>query len=143
MYKAMFKYVSIIDFPYCPTKLAIQSNLYPEVEIISECLDNSKKTVSFDDMVHGIDGDELVTHVVFNGGNTFYLWIRSYQSKCITADYQSKSSNDDEHTSNIILENYVLLDMGPTAAFPLTHTSDRDFMTIPNSHKSTHQQKRD
>ena len=139
----MFKYVSTIDFPYCPTNLAIHSNLYPEVENKSICSDNSKKTVSFDDMVHGIDGDDLVTQVFLNGGNTFCLWIRSYQPKCITSDDQFIFSNDDDHTSNIILDNYVLLDMCPTAPFPLTHTSDRDFMTIQNPRISTHQDKTD
>ena len=143
MYEAMFKYVSIPDFRYCPIKFANHSNLNTEVKNLSNCLDNCKKTVSFVDMVHGIDGDELATHVVFNGGNTFYLWIGSHQPKCITSDDQFNFSNDDEHTSNIILENYVLLDMGPTAAFPLTHSSDRDFMTIQNPRESTHQQKTD
>ena len=139
----MFKYVLIFDFPYCPTNLAIHSNFYPEVENKSICLNISKKTVSFDDMVHGIDGDELVTHVVFNGGKTFCLWIRSYQPKCITSDDQFNFSNDDEHTSNIILDNYNFLDMCPTAPFPLTHTSDRDFMTIQNPRISTHPHKTD
>ena len=94
-------------------------------------------------MVHGIDGDDLETHVVFRGGNTFCLWIRSYQPKCISSDDQFNFSNDDEHTSNIILDNYVLLDMCPTAPFPLTDTSDRDFMTNQNPRISTHQHKTD
>ena len=143
MYGADFIYFPVFDFPYCPTKLVICSFLYPEIETTWKDIHNSKKTVSFDDMVNGIDGDDIVTRVIFNGGNIFYFWIRSYQSKCITADYQSKSCNDDEHTSNIVLENYVLLDMGPAAAFPLTHTSDRVFVTIQYPWKSTHQPETD
>ena len=70
MYGADFIYFPVFDFPYCPTKLVIRSFLYPEVETTWKDIHNSKKTVSFDDMVHGIDGDDLVTHVVLNGRNT-------------------------------------------------------------------------
>ena len=62
--------------------------MYPNVESMSICLNNSKKTVSFIDMVNGIDGDDVVTGVLFNGGNIFYFLIRSYQPKRITSDNQ-------------------------------------------------------
>ena len=88
MYEAMFKYVSTFYFPHCPTKFAIHSFLYPNVESISNCLDNSTKTVSFDDMVNGIDGDDIVTGVLFNGGNIFYFLFRSCHSNRITGDNQ-------------------------------------------------------
>ena len=57
------------------------SFLYPEVENIWKDIDKSKKTVFFEDMVHSIDGHDLVTHVVLNGGNIFYLWSQRHQPK--------------------------------------------------------------
>ena len=116
MYEAIFKYFPVLDFPYCPTKLANHSFLYPEVENIWKDIDKSKKTVSFEDMVHGIDGHDLVTHVVLNGGNIFYLWSQRHQPKLwktfrsfetlqwIPNFDQYNFFNDDKHTSNINLD---------------------------------------
>ena len=47
--------------PYDPTKLAIHSSLRPEDDLISNCGPNIKKTVSFDDVVHFIDEENMVT----------------------------------------------------------------------------------
>ena len=58
-------------------------------------------------MVNGIDGDDIVTGVLFKGGYIFYFLIWSYQPKRITSDNQFNFSNDNKHTSNIILDNYV------------------------------------
>ena len=49
--------------PYDPTKLAIHSILRPEDDPISNCGPNVKKTVSFDDVVHFIDEENIVTYV--------------------------------------------------------------------------------
>ena len=48
--------------PYDPTKLAIHSILRPEDNLISNCGQNFKKTVSFDDIVHFIDEEDIVTY---------------------------------------------------------------------------------
>ena len=139
----MFKYVSTLYFLHCTTKFAIHSILYPNVESITICLDNSKKTVSFNDILNGIDGDDIVTGILFNGGNIFYFFIRSYQPKRITSDNQISFSNDNNHTISIFLDNCVLWDTGPGAHFSLTHTSDGVLMTIQDPRKWTHQPKTD
>ena len=57
--------------PYDPTKLAIYSILRQEDDLISNCGPNVKKTVSFDDVVHFIDEENIVTYVDFDCGITF------------------------------------------------------------------------
>ena len=57
--------------PYDPTKLAIHFILRPEDDLISNCGSNFKKTVSFDDVVHFIDEENIVTYVDFGCGITF------------------------------------------------------------------------
>ena len=47
--------------PYDPTKLAIHYILRPEDDLISNCGPNVKKTVSFDDVVHFIDEENIDT----------------------------------------------------------------------------------
>ena len=47
---------------YDPTKLAIHSILRSETDLISNCSQNFKKTVSFDDIVHFIDEENIVTY---------------------------------------------------------------------------------
>ena len=58
--------------PYDPTKLAIQSILRPEDDLISNCGPEVKKIVSFDDVVHFIDGQNMVTYVDFDCGIRFF-----------------------------------------------------------------------
>ena len=57
--------------PYDPTKLALHSLLRPEDDLISSCGPNVRKTVSFDDVVHFIDEENIVTHINFDCGITF------------------------------------------------------------------------
>ena len=45
--------------PYDSTKLAIHSILLPEDDLISNCGPNLKKTVSFDEIVHFIDEENM------------------------------------------------------------------------------------
>ena len=58
--------------PYDPTKLAIHSILRPEDDLISNCGQNFRKTVSFDDIVQFIDEEDIVTYEDFDCGITFY-----------------------------------------------------------------------
>ena len=46
---------------YDPTKLAVHSILRPEDDLLSNCGQNCKKTVSFDAIVHFIDEKNIVT----------------------------------------------------------------------------------
>ena len=58
--------------PYDPTKLAIHSILRPVDDLISNCGQSFKKTVSSDDIVHFIDEQYIVTYEEFDCGITFY-----------------------------------------------------------------------
>ena len=68
----MYNYNKSVLSPYDPTKLAIHSILRPEDDLISNCGPNLKKTVSFDDVVHFIDVENMVTYVDFDCGITFF-----------------------------------------------------------------------
>ena len=68
----MYNYNKSGFSPYDPTKLAIHSNLHPEDDLISNSGPNVKKTVSFDDVVHFIDEENIVTYVDFDCGITFF-----------------------------------------------------------------------
>ena len=57
---------------YDPTKLAIHSILRPKDDLLLNCGQNFKKTVSFDGIVHFIDEENIVTYVDFHCGITFY-----------------------------------------------------------------------
>ena len=57
---------------YDPTKLAILSIMRPKDDLISNCGQNFKKTVSLDDIVHFIDEEDMVTYEDFDCGITFY-----------------------------------------------------------------------
>ena len=58
--------------PYVPTKLAMGSILRPEDDLILNCGQNFKKTVSFDDIVHFIDEEDIVTYEHSDCAITFY-----------------------------------------------------------------------
>ena len=59
--------------PYDLTKLAIYSILRPDDDLLSNCRQNFKKTVSFDKNVHFIDEEDIVTYEDFDCGFTFNL----------------------------------------------------------------------
>ena len=69
----MYKNNKSVLSPYDPTKLAIYSILRPEDDLSSNCGSNVKKTVSFDDLVHFIDEENMVTCIDFDCGITFLL----------------------------------------------------------------------
>ena len=68
----MNNYNKSVLSPYDPIKLANHSILRPEDDLISNCGPNLKKTVSFDDVVHFIDKENMVTYVDFDYGITFF-----------------------------------------------------------------------
>ena len=126
--------------PYDPTKLAIQSILRPEDDLISNCGPSVKKTASFDDVVHFIDEENIVTYVDFDCGITFFDETptkirqinqeRNYFSRscgkpqCIPSNDQHTYSVDKQHSSNIFLNPYNLWDMVPAALMSLNLTND-------------------
>ena len=91
----------------------------PEVDLLSNCGPNVKKTVSFNDVVHFIDDDYMVTFVDFDCGIMFFPKTptkikesnreQNYISKscekpnCIPSNDQHNCSIDEQHTSNVLL----------------------------------------
>ena len=67
----MYTYNKFGLSPYDPTKITTCSFLLPEDDLLSNCGPNVKKTVSFDDVVHFIDEEDLVTYVDFDCGIFF------------------------------------------------------------------------
>ena len=144
--------------PYDPTKLAILSTLRPEDDLISNCGQNFKKTVSLVDIVHFIDED-IETYEDFDCGITFYPETpikirqinreRNYNSrscekpKCIPSNDQHNYLIDEQHNSIIFLNLYNLWDMIPAALMSLNHTNDRYSMSTQYLQPETHQLRTD
>ena len=140
----MYNYNKSVLSPYDPTKLAIHSILRPEDDLISNCGPNLKKTVSFDDVVHFIDEENMVTYVDFDCGITFFPETptkirqikleRNYVSRscekpqCIPSNYQHTCFVDEQQSSNIFLNPYNLWDMDAAAPMSLSHTNDTYYM---------------
>ena len=136
----MYKYNKSVLSPYDPTKLAIHSILRPEDDLISNCGPNLEKTVSFDDVVHFIDEENIVTYVDFDCGITFFSETptkirqinreRNYISRtcekpqCVPSNDQHTCVVDEQHSSNIFVNPYNLWDMVPAALISLSHTND-------------------
>ena len=142
-----------------PTKLAIHSKLRPEDDLISNCGQNFKKTVSFDGIVHFIDEESIVTYVDFHCGFTSYpetsTKIRHFnrernytprsceKPKFIPSNDQHNCFIDKQHNCNIFLNTYGLYDMVPAALMSLNHTNDRYSMSSQYPQPSTHRSKTD
>ena len=62
----MYSYNKSVLSPYDPTKLAIHSFLRPKDDLLSNCGPKVKKTVPFDDVVHFIDEENMMTYVDFD-----------------------------------------------------------------------------
>ena len=136
----MYNYNKSVLSPYDPTNLANLYILRPEDAFISNCGPNVKKTVSFDDVVHFIDEENLVSYVDFDCGNKFFPETptkirqinreRNYISRShekpqyIPSNDQHTSSVDEQQSSNIFLNPYSLWYIGPAALMSLNHTND-------------------
>ena len=111
----MYNYNKSVLLLYDPTKLAIHSILRPEEDLISNCGPRVKKTVSFDDVVHFIDKENMVTYADFDCGITFlretpskirqikrernYISRSCEKPQCIPSDDQHTCSVDEQHSS--------------------------------------------
>ena len=119
----------------------------------------SKKLVSFDDIVHFIDEENILTYVNFDRGITFYPGTpskisqtnreRNYISRtfekpnCIASNDRPNCSVNKKHSSNNFLNTYNLWDMVPAAFLSLNHTNDRYSMSNQYPQPTTHQPRRD
>ena len=131
--------------PYDPTKLAIHSILRPEDDLISNCGQSFRKTVSADDIVHLIDEENIATYVDFDCGITFcpetptkVRQIKREQNcisrscgkpKCLCGNKQLDCSIDKQHSSNIFPNPYIFWDMVPAAFISLNHTNDTNSLS--------------
>ena len=136
----MYNYNKSVLSPYDPTRLAIHAILRPQDDLISNCGPNLKKTVSFDDVVHFIDEENMVTYVDFDCGITFfpetptkirqikrerkYISRSCDKTQCIPSNDQHTCFVDEQHSSNISLNPYNLWDKVPAALMSLSHTND-------------------
>ena len=145
--------------PHDPTKLAIQSILRPEDDLISNCGQNFRMTVSFDDILHFIDEENIVTHVDFDCGIILYRetptkirQIKREQNyisrscekpKCNRASNQLNCSIDEQHSSNIVLNPYNFWDIVLAAFISLNHTNDTYSVSTQYPQLKTHQSRTD
>ena len=77
----MYNYNKSVLSPYDPTKLVIHAILRPENAPISNCGPNLKNTVSFDDVVHFIDEENMVIYADFHCGSTSFTEIPTKTSR--------------------------------------------------------------
>ena len=136
----MYNYNKSVLTPFDPTKLAIHSILRPEDDIISNCGPNLKKNVSFDDVVHFIDEENMVTYVDFDCGITFfaenptkfrqinreqnYISRSCEKPQSIPSNDQHICAVDEPLSSNIILNPFNSWNLVPAAPLSLRHTND-------------------
>ena len=155
----MYNYNKSVLSPYDPTKLAIHSILRPEDDLISNCGPNVKKTVSFDDVVHFIDEENMVIYVDFDCGITFFpetptkirqinrernFISRSHEKpQYFPSNDQPTISVDKQHTSNIFLNPNNLWDMVPAALMSLNLTNDTYSMFNEYTRPTTQQPRTD
>ena len=115
----------------------------------------SKKTAFFDDIMHFIDEEDIVSYedldcgiISYPGTPTKIRQInreRSYisrsceKSKCIPSNDRHNCFIDEQHKSNIFMNPYNLWDMVPAALMSLNHTNDRYSMSNQYPQPRTHQ----
>ena len=133
--------------------------LRPEDDLISDCGQNFKKTVSFDDIVHFLESVDIVPYDDFDCGINFYPEFpskikqinreRNYisrfceKSKCIPCNDRHNCFIDEQHNSNIFLNAYILWVMAPAALLSLNLTNDRYSMSNQYPQPKTHQPRTD
>ena len=115
----MYNYNKSVLSPHDPTKPAIHSILRPEDDLISNCGPILKKTVSFDDVVHFIDEENMAIYVDFHCGLTFlsenptkfrqvnreqnYISRSCEKPQCIPSNDQHICVVDELRSSNIFM----------------------------------------
>ena len=117
MHEAFFNYSATQYLFYDPTKLAIRFILRKEVDFLSSQGDNFNKTVSFDDTLHFVDDQNVLTYVDSECCLTFYRQKSDkFNGKKANADlvknssasqnYSEKEQFFKKHTSNNFVDPY-------------------------------------
>ena len=147
MPEAAFNCISIESSAFDPAKLALRSNLQAEVDLISNCCGNFKKTVSFDLMLCFTEEENNLFYVDFVGGLPLHpedstkathsnLEGTNTSTSCENiVCFQSNDQQicfffDKEHGSNLFLSPYKVWDMDPAAPLTNNHAPDRGLITI-------------
>ena len=139
--EAMCNYIKTQVSFYDPTKKTVHFILRQEDDIRSNCGQNFEKIVSFDDIMHLIDKQHIVTSVDFDCGINFYpetpteikqinrerIYVSrsSEKPKCIPGNDQLNCSFDKQHSSDIFLNSCNLWDMVLTALMSTNHSNHR------------------
>ena len=97
----MYNYNKSVLSPCDPTKLAIHYILRLEYDLVSNCGPNVKKTVSFDDVVHFIDEENMVTYVDFDCGSYLELLQKSDRSTEIGITFPDPVKNPNAFPATI------------------------------------------
>ena len=131
-------------------KLAIHSIFRPEDDLKSNCGQNFKKTVSFDDIVTYEDFDcamtfypKTPTKIREINRERNYIFRSCGKSKCIPSNDRHNCFIDEHHNSIIFPNPYNLWDMVPAALMSLDHTNDRYSMSNQYPQLTTHQPRTD
>ena len=120
---------------------------------------NSDKNISFEDLVHFIDEENIVTYPDFNCGITFYpktptkirqlnrernCFSRSYDKpKCLPNNDQHNCFLDEQDNSNIFLNHYSLWDVAQAAFMSPNNTNDRYSISNQYPQPTIHQPRTD
>ena len=145
--------------PYDPTRLAIHSILRQEDDLMSNCGPNVKRSVSFDDVVHFIDEENILSYVDFDCGITFlpetptkisqinrernYISRSCEKPQWIPSNDQHVCLVDEQHSSSISLTPYISWNMSPAALTSLNHNNDRYSLSNQYLQPTTHQPRTD
>ena len=119
--------------PYDPSKPATHSILHPEYDLISNCGQNFKKTVSFDNIVHFIDEEDIVTYEEFDYSITFfhetptkpreinrernYISRSCEKSKCIPINDRHNCFFNEQLNSNMNSEPVKFMGLGSSSSY--------------------------
>ena len=156
----MYNYNKSVLSPYHPTKLALHSILRPEDDLISNFGPNVRKAVSFDEVVHFIDEENIVNYVDFDCGNTFLpetpTKVREINQPRTELPFQIPwkvpvhsqqrsiiCSVEEQHSSNIFLNPYILWNMAPAAFISLNRTNGTYSMSNQYPEPTFHQSRTD
>ena len=127
--------------------------------ILDQIVVRMSKSVSFDDVVHFIDEENMVTYVEFDCGITFlpetptkirqinreknYLSRSCEKPQCIASNNQHVCAVDEQHSSNIYLTPHISWDMSPAALTSLNHKNDTYSMSNQYPQPTIHQPRTD
>ena len=151
----MYNYKKTQVSPHVPTKLATHSIWRLEDNLLSNFGHIFTKTFSFDEIVHFSDEENIVTYVDFDCGfpcipetctkigpnnrERNYISRSCEKPEFSPSDDQRNCSIDEQHTSNIVLNQHTSSERVPAALVSLSHTNDRVYMSNQYAQTTTYE----